>query len=349
MPRTYNCKKCNTTHQPPTGKQCTRDRETVGSEQSATQNEVLNTLLELKAQMDGMQMDMRTQMEGMEQRMQSVENGGLSVAEEVEEEEESEEDSEEIEEQEEQQIAVRATPENLRKNTRLMARAADRLARLRLDEEMAESDVHAAKTRKQGKKSGSIMLASDVIEESIDWPHLHVKRAVGSRRKCVPYTDLRVEEFVFGFIAMIRSPKASATMDKEQMITLLQCLMQDAMDYNWANARGFYEELGLEVEKGGIDWGDTERIWNMRMLLSRAVFPDRKDSAENNKQQNKGAAGLRCCALYQKRNCEHFRDHHPFTHACAFCARTVNMLCRHPEEDCVRKQTGEAKNSKGRE
>ena len=98
-----------------------------------------------------------------------------------------------------------------------------------------------------------------------------------------------------------------------------------------------------------MEWEDTDRIRDMRMVQSRAVFPERKDNREQNRPQKNPNAPLKCCALFQKHSCEHIRDHHPFTHACSYCARSVSMLCRHPEADCVRKQAEETKNSARRE
>ena len=166
----------------------------------------------------------------------------------VREEAESEIDSEEDIEVEGARGLSVITPEKLRKDTQLMARAADRLARIRLDEETLESEIQEGRTRSQGKKSGSTMLASELVKERIDWPHLHVKRLVAGKRKCVAYGELRIEEFVFGYLRMLKSPRS--IMDKDKMIDLLEWLMQDTIDYSWTNVLSFYEELGHEVEKG---------------------------------------------------------------------------------------------------
>ena len=345
MPRSYNCKKCKKTHQPPTGKQCTRDREEPAAEQPEMQNQIMATLLELKAQMAGME-----QWKGqMGDRLQSVEEAREPEVEIPEVLRESDEEDTSVSSVAEGAQSMEAiTADKLRKDTELMARAADRLARLRLDEEMADSDLQVEKTRLQGKKSGSTMIALDIVRQRIDWPHLYVKRMVAGRRKYVAYIDLRMEEFVYGYIAMLAAPKC--TMNKDCMIQILGILMQDAMDFSWTNALEFYLQLGLDVEKGDMNWTDMDKIRDMRILHSRAVQPERKENKEQQKTPTRVNNGpLKNCALYQRHACEHFRDHPPFAHTCSYCARTVNMTCRHPEADCNRKLADEAKNSTRRE
>ena len=153
---------------------------------------------------------------------------------------------------------------------------------------------------------------------------MHVRRVVNGKRQNLTYSELRMEEFVFGFIAMLKSPRNKK--DKNTMIDLLQILMQDAMDYSWGNALGFYESIGLEVEHGMLKWNNNARITDLPMTYSRAVFPENKEAKET-KEVKEGARptpkqappGMRCCAAFQKRSCEQPRDHQPFTHACSYC------------------------------
>ena len=74
-------------------------------------------------------------------------------------------------------------------------------------EDMDDDDMYRwPRQRDRGRKSGSTLVASDLVRDRIDWPHMHVKRVIGGRRKNVEYTDLRIEEFVHGFLVMLASP-----------------------------------------------------------------------------------------------------------------------------------------------
>ena len=121
-----------------------------------------------------------------------------------------------------------ATPDTIRRDIKLMRKASRRLERLW---ELDESELDGQSTLKNaGKHSGSVLTATDKIVKAIDWPHLYVQRMVGGKRKGVLYAYLKVEEFVFGFLTMIEAR------DSRGML-LLQNLMQDAMEYSWANVR----------------------------------------------------------------------------------------------------------------
>ena len=178
---------------------------------------------------------------------------------------------------------------------------------------------------------------------------MHVQRVVAGQRTAISYKELKVEEFVLGFLIMLDSPRGK--WDKEVMLEILKMLLQDTVDFDWENARNFYQMVGLDVEAGVRRWTDMEAIRQQRIIHSRTVYPEKKESKES-KKGNGGkntARDLRCCALYQKRACEQNRDHQPFTHACSYCAKATGMAYRHPEEDCFRKTLEESKNSAKRE
>ena len=242
------------------------------------------------------------------------------------------------------------TPTSLRQDMRVMAAAAQRIARIK--EEQEEGDYLNDQTRSNtgGKKSGSVMLASDAVLERIDWPHLYVRRVSGGKRKSVPYAELRIEEFVYGFISMIESPKCK--WDYRTMARILRVLMQDTMDYSWSNALDFYKMIGLDVEQGIMSWEDHDIIRDMRLTYSRAVYPEKKENTfvKTTKPAPKTApAGMKCCLLFQTAACDQTTDHGQFTHACNYCFQSCATVCRHPESQCIRKVTDSAKNPKRRE
>ena len=338
MPRIYKCKKCGIQHGPPTGKQCTNERQVV-------ENNPMQELLPVL-------MDIRSEMARMNDKMQPGEAAGRS---ETIEQEEIAEESEISEEEEEAQTegasgGRQISPKTLRRDVRAMRKAAERIARYQDSDSDDEDRDELKGTKKKGKKSGSVMKAADDVETRIDWPHMYVQRVEAGQRTGVDYKQLRIDEFVYGFIAMLKAKKCR--WDKELMIDILQMLMQDSMDFAWENARSFYELVGIDVEKGVRKWTDADGIRDMRLLHSRTHLTDKPKEVPVIKKNNGGratSAATKCCALYQRHSCEHNRDHPPFSHGCVYCQRVTGMFFRHPEADCYRKAHEESKNGVKRE
>ena len=328
MPHTYRCRKCHQVHSPPTGKHCRLGSIEVDDTEDSKQGQILAALADIK-----------TRITEMDERLVNIESS--------EEHDESEDGLSESEEPQAKSSKTtentsdheNATPSSLRRNIELMAQAAGRIAQYRGDEQDDDELPDMPVTRAQGKKSGSLMVATDKVCQTIDWPHMHVRRVVNGKRKALTYSELKVEEFVFGYLTMLASPRSK--MDSTIMIPLLRIVMQYAMDYSWANAMGFYKTLGQEVEHGMLQWHDKETIQEYRMTYSRALFPDKKEAKENKEgarsPPRQAPAGMKCCVAFQKRTCEQVRDHPPFTHACAYCFRTCSIICRHAEQECIRK------------
>ena len=170
----------------------------------------------------------------------------------------------------------------------------------------------------------------------------------GRQSKGIAYVDLKVEEFVAGFLGMIESPKCK--WDYRRMTAILHMIMQDTIIFSWASALGFYEHLGIAVEKGELLWKDREAIRDQRLNYPRSSGPDKKEGKEGIANNNKPKPQLsRCCAPFQTKNCQQNRDHPPFMHACAYRFKTVTGVYRHAEADCARKTTDETKNGQRRE
>ena len=241
------------------------------------------------------------------------------------------------------------SPGSLRKDISLMAEAASRIAQLQMDDYVEQDDGTGRTIRRvNGKKSGSVMMSSDVVEQAIDWPHLHVRRMVAGRSKSIAYADLKVEEFVAGFLRMIAAPKCK--WDYRCMIDILCMIMVDAINFSWPNALGFYETLGIAVEKQELVWADKEAVRDQRLIYPRTATAEKKEVKEGAGQAPKNRPALsRCCAPFQNNACQQNRDHPPFMHACAYCFKTVAGVFRHPESSCGRKMSDEAKNGQRRE
>ena len=336
MPRTYKCKSCGVVHQPPTGKHCP-NRDNLEARQPEDQEDhVLPVLMKVQQRMDEMEKYMRQMSQDRNYETREPSPDEAHVEEGIQPDQES--SSSDLD-------SGPATPETIRKDKLLMRKAARRLEKLRL-RELDESEFDTQSTSKSaGKRSGSVLTATDKIVKTIDWPHLYVRRMVGGKRKGVLYADLKVEEFVYGFLVMISASKNK--MDITSMLLLLQNLMQDAMEFSWANARAFYDIVGQDVEQGLMKWTDEQAIYQKRMTYARTIFPVRKEQQPTQKAPLTPAPpGTKCCTPYQRHTCEQDRDHHPYVHACAYCHKTKAVICRHPEDDCYRKTNDASKNVK---
>ena len=292
-------------------------------------------------QVMGMFQELKAQMAEMDSRITTGRDGRDEPVPEQPEERDSSSDSERESPEPSATSSNEITPKTLRRNMQLMAQAAERINEIAGEDSDAEDFPNLPHNRQRGKKSGSVMTATDVIEKRIDWPHFYIKRRVAGKSKGVIHEEMRLEEFVYGFLLMLKSPRSK--FNKDIMLDILTMVLKDTIDYDWPNARSFYETLGLDVEQKQLAWEETEVIERKHLTYART------NVAEKRGQLRMAPAGMRCCAPYQRKECENNRDHVPFTHECSYCFRTCAALCRHPEQDCNSKITDDAKNSKKRE
>ena len=361
MPRMYKCRKCGTHHNPPTGKHCRmRLSESEEETESAPLNETLEDTVAEPVEQEApdilpLLMEIKRRVDDIDNRVSNNDNRATTPS--IEPfsppslQLHSPPPVDRTPELAVERYQPDITPISLRHDSDVMARAANRLARIKAIDDDEQLAIEDRRTRIGGKKSGCKLVAGESVLERIDWPHMYVTRMSGGMRSGVPYGELRLEEFVFGFISMIESPFCK--WDYRTMNRILRMMMQDAMDFSWSNARALYQMIGIEVEQGTMEWTDTDIIREMRFMHSRAVFPE-KEKEKKEQQAQKPApkqapTGTRACVAYQTRACDQANDHSPFVHACAYCLKACNLLFRHAENDCIRRVTDAAKNGKKRE
>ena len=339
MPRFYKCKACGLTHGPPTGKHCPNRDDIQQPQPDNTNAALMPILLEIRQRMDAIEVRQNTETASTST---IVADGDDSPT------ERPEGSEEELMEGDDTEDDV-ASPETLRKNKPLMNRAAARLDRMRRSLRDDDDTDNERTAKAKGKRSGSVMTATDIVVKKIDWPHMYVRRLTGGRRKPVSYSDLKVEEFVFGFLTMLQAPRCK--LHFPTMMRILQNIMQDAMDFSWPGARTLYESVGVDVEMGMLEWTDEVIIDKMRADFARTFVAPKKEVRELQQKPPLQPAppGMKCCLPYQRHACEHNKDHASFVHACAYCQKSKSVLCRHPENDCYRKISDQAKNGKQRE
>ena len=336
MPRAYKCRKCGVVHPPPTGKHCRQQFDDESEEESETSNDILPMLRDLTQQMKEMKSEMAS--------LRSAGVGGANNDAVT-----SPTHSDDAHNGFEQTSpASDLTPVSLRQKSPVMKQAADRLARIRWQDDEPETTTENTRNKSGGKKSGCMLVAAETVEERIDWPHMYVSRKVGGQHKGVAYGDLNSEEFTYGFMCMIESSKCK--WDYRVMTNILRMIIQHSIAYTWENARAWYREMGVEVEQGIMEWSEGDRVREMRFSHIQTKAPERRENQDSARPPLRIApAGTKACAAYQTRACEQQHDHAPFVHACAYCLRVCNAVCRHSEADCIRKVTDSAKNGKKRE
>ena len=339
MPRNYTCRKCGKPHSPPTGKHCRQARIIELDEEP---QELANTMPFLRE----MKRDFIQKIDGIDKRVEDIEGArGNSTNDDAE---VASQHSDEQDTDGEGDAASDITPSTIRQKTSVMRKAANRLTEIRWQDDDGEVLTDNTRSKNGGKKSGSMLVATETVRERIDWPHLYLTRMTDGRRKGVAYAELTESEFVFGFMTMILSPRCC--WDNLTMQRVLRTVMQHSVEFSWENARLMYEEMGLEVERENTEWSDTDKLRELRFSHSRLRTSERKETSDTTRPPLKTApVGTKACVGYQTRACDQTRDHAPYTHACAYCLKMCNAICRHTEADCIRRVTDSAKNSKKRE
>ena len=147
---------------------------------------------------------MRQQMDGIEERMRKVETGGDSES--VRARPVRDADNENEVDGEQSAALDVITPATLRSDVRAMQRAAQRIAQIGTDD-LDDDDLGYRGRRNNGKKSGSLLTKADNIKTRIDWPHMYVNRVNGGATVAVGYKELKVEEFVLGYLMMLDARK----------------------------------------------------------------------------------------------------------------------------------------------
>ena len=168
MPRDYMCRKCGRSHQPPTGKKCRLEEVVDELEEVVDELEdgedTMPLLRQLKRQMDAMEENMKEMQEA--RRVETEERNSTVVA--------AEPQQQDSAASSDMQIVDSTT---LRNYIRAMQKAAQRIAQFK-DDQLEEDELGATnKSKSNGKKSGSLLVAADRVDNRIDWPHMYVTRS----------------------------------------------------------------------------------------------------------------------------------------------------------------------------
>ena len=113
--------------------------------------------------------------------------------------------------------------------------------------------------------------------------------------------------------------------------------MEDATDISWSSAKASHTVLLCEMERGSLDWENTDRIDRIRTLHAQKHVSHQKTSWQKN--ENKQRSWF--CKFYQNGTCQFSTDHEVggriHKHVCAYCLNSGKQLS-HLEKDCMRKK-----------
>ena len=222
--------------------------------------------------------------------------------------------------------------DSLRNNADIVNLAARRLAELGMQETQDQDSRVMSGSAGKGKKSGAVSKATDKVVKDVDWPHYHVTR--GADLLPSGYDELSLDEFCLGYIRMLRD--ADSKFNLHVMLEILEDLLEDTVDFSWKNVKGYYRSLGLDVEKGKVNWEDTAAIQKRRFTKCRVFKPTTKSSSEIKFAKTMPQGGS-CCKLFQAAECDRESDHYPYVHACLYCWQHKKALYKHNESQCFSK------------
>ena len=86
----------------------------------------------------------------------------------------------------------------------------------------------------------------------------HDKILGGPSKQRVTYDQLSITQFIQGFTRNVLDEPNHEV--REKMLWCLNELMEDASDFSWASAKACHAVLLCEMERGSLDWHNTNHI-----------------------------------------------------------------------------------------
>ena len=193
---------------------------------------------------------------------------------------------------------------------------------------------HLSGTETWGKYESKRGWNMDVsVTNKVCWPHEAILGGLNRRR--VVYDQLSLTQWVQGVCKNILEEKSNER--KNIMVSYLSDLMEDATDFTWQGAKAAHAVLMCEVERGSLQWVDTDRIDRICRAHAQKHASARGNWAKPSDPGNKPWF----CKNFQSGTCTHTRDHKfngkTQQHICACCLMGGKQL-GHAEKDCILKK-----------
>ena len=174
------------------------------------------------------------------------------------------------------------------------------------------------------------------VKHKVHWPHEAILG--GTARQRVTYDQLTLTQWLQGFCRNILEENSGKR--KDLMVAYLGDLMEDATDFSWQGAKAAHAVLMCKMERGSVQWEDTDRLDRIRRAHAQKHIPTSR--------QNWARAEKKpwFCKNYQTNICTYKKDHEVngrlHKHVCAFCLASGKQL-NHSEKNCLAKNS-QAKN-----
>ena len=217
----------------------------------------------------------------------------------------------------------------LRDSVKIQKKVDARLRELEAFQENAGMD----KSKKiKSKRGGPVEV---IVKNKVAWPHEAILGGVTRAR--LTYDQLSMSQWVQGFCRNILDEQDEGK--REQMISYMADLMEDATDFSWQGAKAAHAVLCCELERGTVTWDDSARIDRIR----RAHAQKQPNQTTRNWGKKDMAQRPWFCKFFQTGSCVHNKDHEVggklHRHICSVCLQQGKIL-NHAQKDCslVKKQ-----------
>ena len=229
-------------------------------------------------------------------------------------------------------VSVPTLPE-LRRSEKIQ-KAVD--ARLRELELLQGKTGNESTAKIKSKRGGPVEI---LVKHKVAWPHEAILG--GANRTRLTYDQLSLTQWVQGFCKNVLDEKDEHK--REQMITYMSELMEDATDFGWQGAKAAHAVLCFELERGTVSWDDSVRIERIR----RAHAQKHSNMAKNWGRAYESSKKPWFCKFFQQGNCKFDSDHEVggklHRHICVFCVKQGKVI-GHAEKDCALARKNVSKN-----
>ena len=184
-------------------------------------------------------------------------------------------------------------------------------------------------------KSGRFRPGVHKVRRIVNWPQDYCTVCTGHKQPT--YDDLSVLQWSQGFIQGVIE-ESSNTVRNTMFRHFVSC-MQDATELSFPTAKCVHACVLQEMEKGTIDWQDSEKIDRIRNRNTQCILalPSQKGQVES-----AGADKTMLCKLYNKGVCryqnqtEHVDKGVTYQHFCSNCLASTGKKYEHPKHQCLR-------------
>ena len=120
----------------------------------------------------------------------------------------------------------------------------------------------------KSKRGGNVDIP---VKNKVLWPHEAILGGINRQR--VTYDHLSLTQWVQGFCKNILDEKSSQR--RNTMVSYLGDLMEDATDFTWQGAKAAHAVLMCEMERGSLQWEDTDQIDRIRRAHAQNMLQGR--------------------------------------------------------------------------